>query len=222
MKKIDLSDIICIFTALMILLMTVLSILGTDRTPYKLWTGILCAIFCLIPMAFRHASVMRLPLSLIVPIMATLFLHAYGVLLMMYDDIVWYDTITHLAASITIALLVFYALAAVELFDSQTRFGKRIPLFVTLIMMTFSIYWEVLELVVDYTTGINMQYSPWDTIRDMVCNTIGTVTVTIPLRFYLKKHSLNEFIERLELSPSLKRMVTREPKKIKKPMNDDH
>ena len=222
MKKIDLSDIVCIFTALMILVMTILSVLGTDRTPYKLWTGILCAIFCLIPMAFRHASVMRLPLSLIVPIMVTLFLHAYGVLLMMYDDIVWYDTITHLAASITIALLVFYALAAVELFDSQTRFGKRIPLFVTLIMMTFSIYWEVLELVVDYTTGINMQYSPWDTIRDMVCNTIGTVMVTIPLRFYLKKHSLNEFIERLELSPSLKRMVTREPKRTKKPVNDDH
>ncbi len=106
----------------------------------------------------------------------------------MYDDIVWYDTVTHLAASITIALLVFYALVAVELFDKETRFGKRIPLFVTLIMMTFSIYWEVLELVVDYTTGINMQYSPWDTIRDMVCNTIGTLMVTIPLRFYLKKH----------------------------------
>jgi hypothetical protein len=221
MKKVDLSDIVCVFTALMILVMTILSVLGTDRTPYKLWTGILCAIFCLIPMAFRHASVMRLPLSLIVPIMVTIFLHAYGVLLILYDDIVWYDTITHLAASITIALLVFYTLAAVEMFDSQTRFGKRIPLFVTLIMMTFSIYWEVLELVVDNTTGINMQYSPWDTIRDMVSNTIGTVMVTIPLRFYLKKHSLNEFIERLELSPSLKRMVTREPKMAKQPVNND-
>ncbi len=58
-----------------------------------------------------------------------------------------------------------------------------------------------------------MQYSPWDTIRDMVCNTIGTLMVTIPLRFYLKKHDPKEFIERLELSPSLKRIVTREPKK---------
>jgi uncharacterized membrane protein YjdF len=221
MKKIDLSDVICVITSLLILLMTVLSVLGTDRTPYKLWTGVLCAFFCLLPMIFRHANVMRLPLALIMPIQVTIFLHAYGVLLMMYDDIVWYDTVTHLAASITIALLVFYALVAIELFDKQTRFGKRLPLFVTLIMMTFSIYWEVLELVVDYTTGINMQYSPWDTIRDMVCNTIGTLMVTIPLRFYLKKHDPHDFIERLELSPSLKRIVTREPKKTKQPVDGD-
>jgi hypothetical protein len=221
MKKIDRSDAICVLTSMMVLLMTVLSVLGTDRTPYKLWTGVLCAVFCLLPMIFRHASVMRLPLALILPIEVTIFLHAYGVLLMMYDDIVWYDTVTHLAASITISLLVFYALVAIELYDKQTRFGKRLPLFVTLIMMTFSIYWEVLELVVDYTTGINMQYSPWDTIRDMVCNTIGTLMVTIPLRFYLKKHDPHDFIERLELSPSLKRIVTREPKKTKQPVDGD-
>jgi uncharacterized membrane protein YjdF len=221
MKKIDLSDVICVITSLSILVMTVLSVLGTDRTPYKLWTGVLCAFFCLLPMMFRHASVMRLPLILIIPIQVTIFLHAYGVLLVLYDDIIWYDTVTHLAASITIALLVFYALVAVELFDKETRFGKRIPLVVTLIMMTFSMYWEVLELVVDYTTGINMQYSPWDTIRDMVCNTIGTLMVTIPLRFYLKKHDPKEFIERLELSPSLKRIVKREPKKTKRPVNED-
>jgi uncharacterized membrane protein YjdF len=221
MKRIDLTDVTCVIAASLILVMTILSTMSTDRTPYKLWTGVLCSFFCLLPMLFRHANLMRLPLVLVLPIVVTIFLHAYGVLLILYDDIVWYDTVTHLAASITIALLVFYALVAIELFDKQTRFGKRLPLFVTLIMMTFSIYWEVLELVVDYTTGINMQYSPWDTIRDMVCNTIGTLMVTIPLRFYLKKHNPYEFIERLELSPSLKRIVTREPKKTKQPVDGD-
>ena len=222
MKKIDLSDLVCIIAAAILLFMTMLSALGTDRTSYKLWTGVLCALFCLVPMLFRHAGVMKLPLAFIVLIEVSIFAHAYGVLLMRYDDIVWYDTVTHTLSTITVALCVFYALMAVQMFDHRTRFGPVwIPLFVALIVMTFSIYWEVLELVVDTITGINMQYSPWDTIRDMVCNTIGTLMVTIPLRFYLKKHEPYEFIERLELSPTLKRFIIREPKKTKQSVNED-
>jgi hypothetical protein len=222
MRKIDLSDIVCIFAAVVLLIMTVLSVVGTDRTPYKLWTGALCALFCLLPMLFHHARVMRLPLALVLMIEVSVFIHAYGVLLMSYDDIYWYDTVTHLAASITIGLLVFYSLVAVELLDHKTHFGPRwIPLFIFLIMSTFSIYWEVLELVVDTTTGINMQYSPWDTIRDMVCNEIGTIIVTVSVRFYLKKHSCENFIEGLELHPSLKRAATSQSHKGEQPVNDN-
>ncbi len=193
--------------------MTYLSAVGTDRTPYKLWTGILCALFSLIPLFFHHAGVMRLPLVLTAMIEVTIFIHAYGVLLLFYDDIIWYDTVTHLAASITVGLLVFYSLMAVEMFDRDTRFGSRgIPLFIALIMTTFSIFWEVLELVVDTTTGINMQYSPWDTIRDMVCNEAGTIVVTVAAGIYLRSHTCKDFIDGLELRPSLKRWISRQPK----------
>ena len=223
MKKIDLSDLVCMFAAGVLLLMTVLSAVGTDRTAYKLWTGVLCALFCLIPMFFRHAGIMRLPLTLIIMIEASIFVHAYGVLLMRYDDIVWYDTITHTISTITIALLVFYSLMAVEKFDKETHFTPRwIPLFVALIVMTFSIYWEVLELVVDTLTGINMQYSPWDTIRDMVCNSAAALIVTVSARFYLKRHTCEGFIEDLELHPSLKRFVSRSGKKGERPVPVDH
>jgi len=223
MRKIDLSDLVCMFAAGVLLLMTVLSAVGTDRTAYKLWTGVLCALFCLIPMLFRHAGVMRLPLALILMIEASIFVHAYGVLLMRYDDILWYDTITHTISTITIALLVFYSLMAVERFDKETHFTPRwIPLFVALIVMTFSVYWEVLELVVDNLTGINMQYSPWDTIRDMVCNSAAALIVTVSARFYLKRHTCEGFIEDLELHPSLKRFVSRSGKKGERPVPVDH
>jgi hypothetical protein len=223
MKKIYLSDLVCIFAAAILLYMTYLSVVGTDRTAYKLWTGVLCALFCLVPMLFRHAGIMKLPLALILIIEISIFIHAYGVLLLLYDDILWYDTITHLASSITIALLVFYALIAVELFDHQTHFGPRgIPLFILLIMMTFSIFWEVLELIVDQTTGTNMQYSPWDTIRDIVCNDVGTIIVTLSVRFYLKGHTCEGFIESLELHPSLKGFVSRRSKKEEQPVLVDH
>jgi hypothetical protein len=214
MRKLNLSDIVCVSSAIIIILMTVLSATGTTRTAYKLWTGILCSLFCLIPLYFRHAKVMNLPLVLVVMIDLTIIIHAYGVLLIFYDDIRWYDTITHLAASITVSLLIFLSLVAVEEFDHQTRFGPRgAPLVVALIMTTFSLWWEVLEFVVDMTTGINMQYSPWDTMRDLVCNEVGTIIVAVALHFYLKTHSIKGFMENLDLSPSLKRMVSRKPKK---------
>jgi hypothetical protein len=213
-KRIDLSDLICISAAVILAFMTYLSAVGTDRTAYKLWTGVLCAFFCLIPMLFRHAGIMKLPVILVLMIEVTIFIHAYGVLLLLYDDITWYDTVTHLAASITIALLTFYALIAVEQLDHKTHFGpKGIPLFIALIMTTFSIYWEVLELVVDTTTGINMQYSPWDTIRDMVCNEAGTIVVTVAIGLYLMGRTNEEFIEGLELHPRLKRAASRQSKK---------
>jgi len=223
MKKIDLSDLVCMFAAAILLLMTILSAVGTDRTAYKLWTGILCALFCLIPMLFRHAGVMKLPLAFIVLIEVAIFAHAYGVLLMRYDDIVWYDTVTHTFSTIAVGLCVFYALMAVQIFDRKTRFGPRwIPLLVALIVMTFSIYWEVLELVVDTLTGINMQYSPWDTIRDMVCNSAAALIVTVSARFYLKSHTCEGFIESLELHPSLKRFISRRPKKEGQPVQVVH
>jgi hypothetical protein len=221
-KRIDLSDLVCMVAASILLFMTYLSAVDTDRTAYKLWTGILCALFCLIPMLFRHAGIMKLPLILVVMIEISIFIHAYGVLLLLYDDIVWYDTITHLAASITIAVLAFYTLIAVQQFDHGTHFGpKGIPLFIALIMTTFSIYWEVLELVVDTTTGINMQYSPWDTIRDMVCNEAGTIIVSVAVTIYLMRHTDNEFIDSLQLSPSLKRVASRQARKGNGPVPVD-
>jgi len=219
MKKIDLSDLVCIIAAAVLLFMTILSALGTDRTSYKLWTGVICALFCLVPMLFRHAGVMKLPLAFIVLIEVAIFAHAYGVLLMKYDDIVWYDTVTHTISTIAVGLCVFYALMAVQMFDQRTHFGPRwIPLFVTLIVMTFSIYWEVLELVVDTITGINMQYSPWDTIRDMVCNSAAALVVTVSARFYLKGHTCEEFIGGLELHPSLKGFVSHRSQKEEQPV----
>lgn len=223
MKRIDLSDLVCLSAAGVLAVMTFLSATSTDRSGYKLWTGVLCSLFCLVPFLFRQAGIMRLPLSFVVLIQASVFIHAYGVLLMTYDNIVWYDTITHTVSTITVALCVFYALMAVELLDRQTHFGPRwIPLFIALIAMTFSIYWEVLELIVDMTAGINMQYSPWDTIRDMICNSVAALVVTLSARFYLKKHTCEGFIESLELHPSLKRFVSRRTKKDEMRLLVDH
>jgi len=84
-------------------------------------------------------------------------------------------------------------------------------------MLTFSIYWEVFELVVDMIWNTNMQYSPWDTVRDMAFNTIGALVVTMSARLYLKDHTCEEFIKNLELHPSLKDLISHQRSKEEQP-----
>ncbi len=220
-KNIDRSDVVCIVAAAILLGMSALSVLHADRSGYQIWTGVFCSLLCLVPMLFRQAGVMKLPFAFIVLIEVAIFLHAYGVLMMKYDDLVWYDTITHLVSSITVALCVFYSLMTVELLDLHTSFSSKwIPLFIILIMLTFSVYWEVFELIIDTIWNTNMQYSPWDTIRDMVCNTVGALVIAASSRFYLKDHTCEEFIKSLELHPSLKHVVSLQWSKEELPRSD--
>jgi hypothetical protein len=71
------------------------------------------------------------------------------------------------------------------------------------------VYWEVFELVVDMIWSTNMQYSPWDTVRDMVCNTAGSVWIISFSTLYLRARTGPEFVDRLELHPSLRALIVR-------------
>jgi hypothetical protein len=208
MRRITVSDVACIMAATVLLYMSVLSALTTERLGYQLWTGVLCAVLCITPMIFHQAGVMTLPFAFIALVLVAVFLHGYGVLLMTYDDLVWYDTITHTVSTIAVGMCVFYALTAVQALDHHTSFGAKVPMIFAMIMLTFSVYWEVLELVVDMIWATNMQYSPWDTIRDMVCNTTGSLWIISFSTWFLKPRIDAGFIDSLELHPSLHRFIT--------------
>jgi len=196
--------------AIVLLIMSVMSYIGDERMGYQVNTGLFCAVICLVPMIFRQFNIMQLPFVFVVLIEVSIFLHAYGVLLLKYDLLVMYDTLTHTVSSITVALCVFYALMAVEIFDPKTKFTpKWIPMFIAMIMLTFSVYWEVFEFFVDEFTGTNMQYSPWDTVRDMLCNTFGALLVTISSRYYLRNHTCVAFIDSLRIHPKLKKYLSK-------------
>ncbi|MFA6710279.1 MAG: hypothetical protein WCR24_02660 [Candidatus Methanomethylophilaceae archaeon] len=210
MKRIDRSDAVCMIAAIVLLIMSVMSYIGDERMGYQVNTGLFCAVICLVPMIFRQFNIMQLPFVFVVLIEVSIFLHAYGVLLLKYDLLVMYDTLTHTVSSITVALCVFYALMAVEIFDPKTKFTpKWIPMFIAMIMLTFSVYWEVFEFFVDEFTGTNMQYSPWDTVRDMLCNTFGALLVTISSRYYLRNHTCVAFIDSLRIHPKLKKYLSK-------------
>lgn len=199
-----LSDLVCISAFLVLTAMTVGSHLNDERMGYQIYTGIFTALFCLVPLVFRRKKVMTLPLLLVIMIELAIFLHGYGVLLLQYDNLTWYDSLTHTTSSVVAGLCVFYALLVVNRSDGKISFGRNgISIFIVLIMMTLSVYWEVFELVVDVLTGTNMQYSPFDTMRDMMSNLIGGIFVALYVRWFLGKYPDYDAEKEFNIHPKL-------------------
>ncbi len=199
-----LSDAICIISFILLVLLTIQSYFDDTRTGYQTYTGVFTAFFCLVPLFFRRGKVMTLPIVLVIMIEAAIFLHGYGVLMLQYDNLEWYDSVTHTTSSIVVGLCVFYALMTVDRADDKVAFGKNgIALLIVLIMMSFSVYWEVFELIVDVLTGTNMQYSPFDTMRDMLSNFIGGIVVAIYVRWFLGRRPDYNVAEEFDLHPQL-------------------
>lgn len=200
-----LDDAICVIACLIILGMSAISFTSGFRMSYEVNTGIFCGLFCLVPLMLKHAHIISLPKTFIIAIVVAIFLHAYGVLLLKYDMLVYYDTITHTVSSVVVSICVYYTLMCYHVYSQgKVNFsGWTMSIFVAVIMMGFSAYWEVFEFIVDITTGTNMQYSPFDTLRDMLANTFGSLCVSIAVGFYLKTHDLNEIVKSFQLHPKL-------------------
>lgn len=202
------SDAICIIAFAVLLVLTVRSYFFEDRLEYQLNTGLFTSVFCLVPMIFRRAKVMRLPLPFVLMIDVAIFIHGYGVLFMEYDDLLWYDSVTHTVSSVVVGLCVFYALTVVDGHDEKVRLGKKgLSVFIVLIMLTFSVYWEVFELVVDMISGTNMQYSPFDTMRDMLSNTIGGIAVALYVRWFMGRYPDYDAAKEFSLHPRLTKLA---------------
>ena len=218
----DISDILCVVACITILAMSAASYMDTSRMGYQVNTGVFCGIFVLLPIFLKYFHVVRLPTVFVVAIMVAVALHAYGVLLLSYDKLPYYDTITHFLSSTVVAMCVYYTLMCYNAYGGGgCRFeGKGLPIAIALIMLGFSEYWEVFELVVDVTTGTNMQYSPFDTLRDMLCNTFGTLTVAAITGYYMRDKTSKQVADAFSIHPKLKAFIN-DPFREKKGKQDN-
>jgi hypothetical protein len=204
MKKINVGDVAAVITAAALTILMVLAVRDGEAASYEVNTGIFCALFCLLPPVLRHGRIMSLPSPFVIVIELSIFLHAYGVMFFQYDELYYWDTLTHAISSLTVSLCVFYALLVITTFDKKIRVpAKWMPLLIFLTAVTFGAYWETFEFFVDQLTGTNMQYSPWDTLRDLICDVVGALMVCVYAYLYMKKHDAKEFIDSLELHPKV-------------------
>lgn len=204
-----LDDAICVIAFIIMMSMTAESLIQGTSLTYEVNTGILCGLTCLLPLILKHLHVMRLPTAFNLLIVTAIFIHSVGVLFMSYDTLKYYDTLTHTVASVTVSMCVFYTLVCYHvLTGGKVDFsGKILTMMISLVMIGFSAYWETFEFIADMVWGTGMQYSPFDTARDTVCNTFGSLLVIVFSAKYLSKHTPEDMVESFNLHPKLKKFI---------------
>lgn len=137
---------------------------------------VLSALICIVPVALRRLRVLNLPAPLTVMVVLSPWFHSLGLVMGYYGIVGNYDTFTHTLSSAVVAVLLFYALVCAQSLSggSLDFSGRGMMVMTAVLAMTFSVYWEVLEYGSDVLLGSRTQYSPYDTLTDLLCDTVGT------------------------------------------------
>ena len=196
------ADVVTVFMGVAMLVMCAMA---ADSGSHNVLTGVFSGVVCFVPVALRRLHIMSLPGMTTFLIALAPFLHAMGLFTGAYDDIAQYDTVTHTLSSTVMGIIIFYFLTVVQyLAGGRVNFtGRSLAIFTALIALTFSVYWEVLEHASDMIMGSMAQYSPYDTLTDLVCDSLGTFIASAWAGAYMRDRTAVDAIEDLEISPRL-------------------
>jgi hypothetical protein len=125
-------------------------------------------------------------------ITAAVFLHAFGTLGLpwmeqsLYQQLWWWDHLTHALSASVVAGAGYAVLRAIEDHTESVSLPPRFRfVFVVVLVMAFGVLWEVAEFALaQVTTAIGAepvltQYGVSDTMLDMVFDSVGAMLVAI-------------------------------------------
>jgi hypothetical protein len=158
----------------------------------------------LIPTIIKRRWNLVLPLPLGLAITIAIFLHVGGGVLGMYGLIPRYDKFAHFFTS---ALIAFFAITVIYLLDKYTTALKMDLLgiiFVSIITtMAFGVCWEIGEFTVDQLFGTHEQGGLYDTMTDLIYDTIAGIVVGLVCGTLIKRGTFEERIHSLDESAKM-------------------
>lgn len=193
------GDAVCVAVSLFL---TVITVTASSFPSYQSTTGLVCALLALLPVLFRRLRVVSLPGSLTVMVAVALGLHGTGVMYGFYDTVAMFDVLTHMFSSFMLAQCVFLVLCYYQVSNGRVRFtGLSMPLVVAMVMLSFGVYWEVAEFLIDAVAGTVMQYGPMDTILDMFSNATGCLLASLYVAYGMRGTTPEEVVADLGMHP---------------------
>ncbi len=123
-------------------------------------------------------------------ICGALFLHVMGGVMGYYDDVWWWDHLTHSISAALISILGFTVLLTITRLSKSLYIPpKVIPVMILVFILATGVIWEVFEFFSDQLLGTNMQYGLHDTVYDMIYNIYGALFASvIGYRYFLSEY----------------------------------
>ena len=154
-----------------------------------------------LPSLFRRDLKIVLPVELNLWIVTALFIHVLGSFSGFYDNLPGWDHLTHAMSASLIAALGFILVASIDKYAESIYLPPAfLALLIVMLTMAVGVVWELMEYLIDTTTGSHLQYSLDDTMKDMLFDTIGGLLVAAGGAYYLSHTSLDHFVDRFEMS----------------------
>ncbi len=164
--------------------------------PISIWQGAYLqaiAVFVAIVLAFLPAIAKRnyritLPWGFQVLLIVAVFLHVAGLVFGWYSDYSWWDVMTHLIGSATVAILAFLGVYSLYVAGKIHVTIKMIGVFIFVTTMAVGAYWEIAEFAFDELAGTRAQRDNYDTMKDLINDGIAGLLVTIIGIEYIKRN----------------------------------
>lgn len=141
------------------------------------------------PLVLKRSDIAILPWWTTLIAGTILLLHTAGIALYLYDRLWWWDILTHITASIVLALLIALILPSMSRWLPLVQIpGSLVPVATLTCLMSLGVIWEMVEFGFDISLGTRMQYSLQDTVFDLTLDLLGGLAVTI-----LVSQNIDEF-----------------------------
>ena len=143
-----------------------------------------------IPLMLKRKWKVTLPWTLNLLITLSLFIYIGGVLFGWFHLFhpYYYDKISHLIASITVALLGFTSVLIIDWYTEVELTDKSILVFVVIFTLAVGAFWEILEFGADQILGTNSQYDGLSgSMFDLIFDLAGGIIAAIVASFRLKQ-----------------------------------
>jgi hypothetical protein len=149
--------------------------------PYPALTSILGMGLVALPWALYRKGLVHLPWPVTLAAGSVLLLHTLGILYSAYDLLWWWDIMTHMSATLIIALVISLVLLSLDRLPGWEVPINLVPWMTLAFVILFGLVWEVLEFTFDGALGMNMQYSLDDTATDLTFDILGGGLVALAI-----------------------------------------
>lgn len=177
---------------------------------YYLYPAITCLVSALLlalPILLRWKRVVTLPVWFISLIFLALFLHCIGVVERFYDDLFWWDNLTHFLSSMLVSAMAFMAIYLIDWYVEEIYIpAKVMPFIIIAVGCSFGVLWEIMEWSADLILGTGMQYSLDDTIQDLLMDLLGALTMGVMGWMFLHHRSPGELAQELGVENQFARL----------------
>lgn len=171
------------------------------------FSALIAILLSLIPALLKRNYNINLPWGIDFLITFVLYIHTFGLTFKLYKTVFYYDIIMHLLGTVVIALLGFIIVYTLH-FTKKVRLTILLIGFFTVIFaIGVGALWEIGEFAIDQFLGTQAQIDNFDTMGDLIYDTIAALITAFVGMLYVKytpEHKLSEIIHPFDMLLSIK------------------